>query len=111
MGGFVKEEYRNEGKSCKWTFERILEAYEKVAKDEIGRLGKLLWKSTDFFFADHRASPWNGRSRLCRMFAHIATVSLWRTTFGGCRRDTEHWNLWRSIQMESTQQDIGGAAR
>ena len=34
-----KERYRKEGKSSEWTLERIREAYVKVAKDEIGRLG------------------------------------------------------------------------
>ena len=34
-----EERYRKEGKSSEWTFERIREAFEKVAKDEIGRLG------------------------------------------------------------------------
>ena len=47
-----KERYRKEGKSSEWTLERIREAYEKVAKDEIGRLGivqEILRKSPDFF--------------------------------------------------------------
>ena len=47
-----KDRYRKEGKSKEWALERIREAYEKVAKDEIGRLGtvheKSLRKSTDF---------------------------------------------------------------
>ena len=47
----LKERYKKEGKSSEWTFEGIREAYEKVAKDEIGRLGivqEILRKSTDF---------------------------------------------------------------
>ena len=45
------ERYGKEGKSSEWTFERVREAYERVAKDEIGRLGivqEILRKSTDF---------------------------------------------------------------
>ena len=33
-----KEECRKEGKLCEWTFERLREAYERVAMDDIGRL-------------------------------------------------------------------------
>ena len=78
-----KEGYKKEVKSCQWTFLRIREAYEKVAKDEIGRLGivrEILRKSMDFLRRISRQSTeWAGS--LCRMFAHIATVSPWRTTF------------------------------
>ena len=58
------------------------------------------------------------------MFAHIATVSLRRTTFGGYPRDTETVtterrsiatggvrDTWRPIRLESAQKDTGGAAR
>ena len=38
LGGFW-EEYGKEGKLCEWTFERIREAYVKVADDDTGRLG------------------------------------------------------------------------
>ena len=47
----LKERHRKEGKSSEWTLERIREACEKVARDEIGRLGIVqdnLRKSTDF---------------------------------------------------------------
>ena len=46
-----KERCRKEEKSSEWTLERIREACEKVAKDEIGCLGlvqEILRKSTDF---------------------------------------------------------------
>ena len=36
---FFEEEYRKEGKLCEWTFERIREACENVAMDDIARLG------------------------------------------------------------------------
>ena len=47
----IVKEYRKEGKLCEWTSERIRKPYEKVAKDEIGRLGsvqEILRKSNDF---------------------------------------------------------------
>ena len=34
-----KEKCRKEGKLCEWTLERIREAFEKVAIDDVGRLG------------------------------------------------------------------------
>ena len=46
-----KERYRKEEKSSEWTLERVREACEKVAKDEVGRVGivqGLLRKNTDF---------------------------------------------------------------
>ena len=47
-----KDRYREEEvKSSEWTLERTREAYEKVAKDDIGRLGiaqEILRKSTGF---------------------------------------------------------------
>ena len=51
IGESFKEEYRKQGKLCEWTFERIREAYERMAMDDIGRLGiaqEILRKSTDF---------------------------------------------------------------
>ena len=45
-----KERYRDGEKSSEWTLERIREAYEKVARDEIRRMGvvqEILRKSTD----------------------------------------------------------------
>ena len=81
-----------------WTLERIREAYEKVAKDEIGRLGiahEILTKKHGLLAEDHCASRWRWEESLCRMSASTATVSLWRTTFGGYRRDTETATTWK----------------
>ena len=87
-----KERYRKEEeKSSEWTLERKREAYAKVAKYEIGRLGIVQEKSEE----EHallaagslrQSSEW---SLFCRVSARIATVFRRRTTFGGCRRDTE----------------------
>ena len=46
-----KEECRKEGKLCECAFERLQEAYEKVAMDDISRLNiaqEILRKSADF---------------------------------------------------------------
>ena len=37
-GESFKEELRDKGELCEWTFERIEEAYDKVAMGDIGRL-------------------------------------------------------------------------
>ena len=60
-----EEECRKEGKLCQWTFERIPETYEKVAMDDIGRLGiaqEIQKTKHGLLAADHRASRRNGRS-------------------------------------------------
>ena len=59
-----EERYRKEGKLCEWTFERIREAYEKVAQEDVGRLSiaeEILTISTDFLMRII-ASRRNGRS-------------------------------------------------
>ena len=46
-----KEEFREKGKLGEWTFERLQEAYDKVALEDIDRLSvaqDILRKSTDF---------------------------------------------------------------
>ena len=46
-----KERYREKEKSSEWTLERMREAYEKMARNEIGRLDivqKIFRKSTEF---------------------------------------------------------------
>ena len=46
-----KEEFREKGKLSEWTFERLQEAYDKVALEDIDRLSvaqDILRKSTDF---------------------------------------------------------------
>ena len=86
-----KEEYRKEGKLCEWTFERIREACEKVAMDDIVRLGIAheILRKTQTSCGGSSRQPTEWEESLCRTFARIATVSPWRTTFGGYRRDTE----------------------
>ena len=67
-----------------WTFDRIREAYEKVAKDEIWAFGHSaghFLESTDFLRRIIAPS-------LCRMFTGNATVFPCRTTFGGFLQGT-----------------------
>ena len=89
--GEFKERYREKGKSSEWTLERIREANENVAKDEIGRLGivlEILRKSTDFL--RRVIAPVAGMGGVTLSYiARSATAFHWRTTFGGYRRDTE----------------------
>ena len=76
-----EERYRKEGTS-EWTFERIREACEKVAKDEVGRLGiaqEILRKSTDFL--RRIIAPVDGMESRCRLLVRIVTASRFRTTF------------------------------
>ena len=46
-----KQEFRREGQHCEWTFERLQEAHDKVAMEDIGRSSiaqEISRKSTDF---------------------------------------------------------------
>ena len=108
-----KERYRKEGK--------LGEAFEKVAKDEIGRLGivqEMLRKSTDFLRRIVALVGGMGGVTLSCVSAHIATVFLWRTAFGGCRRHTETATTERRSTaaggvrcVEANTNGAGGTAR
>ena len=81
------------------SFERIREAHEKVAKDEIGRLGivqEILKKSTDFFAAGHRASRWNGRCHLVVCLPALKQFSFGGLQSAGIDGDTEANYEWRA---------------
>ena len=88
----VKEEYRQEGEPCEWTFERIREACEKVAMDDIGRLGiaqEILRNCKGFL--RRIIAPVDGmeRSHFVVCLPALQQLPSWMTTFGGYRRDTE----------------------
>ena len=70
-----------EEKSSEWTLERRSEAYEKVRKDEVGRLGTVQENTEELhglLKADHRASRWNGRSHFV-----VCLPALQQFPFGG----------------------------
>ena len=84
-----KEGFREKENSSEWTLQKIREANEKVAREEVGRLGlvqEILRKSTDF--SRRIIAPVGGRGGVS-LSARIATVSPWRTTSGGYGPDTE----------------------
>ena len=87
-------------KATEWAFDRIKEAFEKVAKDEAGNLRtvqEIMITSTDYL---RRIAPVGGQggvqSPTC---ARIVTVSRWQTTFGGSQGEKTHnlvvCDLWR----------------
>ena len=85
--------------------EKIREAYEKVAQDEIGRLGivqEILRKNTTFL-RRIIASVGGRRGVTLSFFALIATVSNWRTTSGGFRPDMEIATRRRSFAASGAQ--------
>ena len=99
-----EEEYRKEGQSCEWTFERIREAYEKVAKDEFGRLGivqEILRKSTDFLRRVIEPVDGMGGVTLSNVCPHCDSFPLedyiWWVSTGhgdGNNRKKKHCNWW-----------------
>ena len=93
-----KERYREVEKSSEWTLERLREACEKVATDEIGRLGivqEIIGKSTDFLRKVMAPVGGMGGVTLSKICPHIKSFSLedniwWetaerRSTVGGVR--------------------------
>ena len=78
--------------ATEWTLERIREAYDKVANDEIGRLGtvqKNQRKSTDFLRRVIAPVDGMGGVTFVVCLPTLQQFSLWRTTFGRYRRGTE----------------------
>ena len=112
-----KEECRREGKLCEWTFERIREAHDKGAMEDIGRLScaqDIFRKNTDFL--RRIIAPVGGMEEsLCRTFARLATVSLWMTTYGGVstghgdgnNRKKKHCNSWCAEATMSGERPTG----
>ena len=92
-----KEEFWKEGKLCEWTSERICEACEKVAKDDIGRLG-IMRKSTDFLRRIIAPVDGMGRShfvvRLLTLQQFHLDGYIWWVSTGhqDCNRRKKHCN-------------------
>ena len=73
-------------RATEWAFERVREAFEKVATDEAGILNivqGIMLQNTDFL--QRIIAPAGGQGGVTMSFLspHIATVFLWRTTCGG----------------------------
>ena len=106
-----KEEFRKEGKLCEWTFQRLQEAYDKVALEDIDRLSiakENLRKSTD-------RAPIDGMEGVTLSYVcpHCSCIPLdnyvWWVLTGhgdGNKRKKEALQLvvcsmWRPLRMES----------
>ena len=93
------EEYKNifrtEVKATEWAFDRIKEAFEKVAKNEARKLStvqEIMIRSTDHL--RRIIAPAVSKEALrCHTCARTATVSRWKTTFGGSqgKKQTNWW--------------------
>ena len=116
-----KDTGRKEGKSSVWAFEGIREACEKVAKDEIGRLGtvqEILGKSTDFLRRIIAAVDGMAGVTLSYVCPHCNSFRLddyirWVSSGETTERKALQLvlcGLWRPLRMESAQQNTGGAA-
>ena len=100
-----KERYREEEKSSEWTLERLREAYEKVARDEIGRMGfvqEILRKSTDFLRRVIALVGGMGGVTMsyicphCSSF-HLEDYSWWDSTEHGDSRKKQHCSWWCAV--------------
>ena len=77
--------FRKEVKVTEWAFDRIMEAFEQVAKEEARKLSivqEIMTRSTDYL--RRIIAPRGGRETLrCHICARIVIVSRWKTTSGG----------------------------
>ena len=85
LGEESRKGCREKEESSEWTLEKIREACEKVAREEVGRLGivqEILRKVRTSWGGSLRQSVEREESP-CRTSARNATVSPWRTASGG----------------------------
>ena len=97
--------FRNEVKVTEWAFDRIKEAFEKVAKDEARKLStvqEIMHDMKHRLYCGASSNHQEGKEALrCHICARIVTVSQWKTTFGGSHVEKAHkmvvCDLWRQI--------------
>ena len=74
-----KSNVRTEVEVTEWTFDRIKDAFEKVAKDEARKLStvqEIMIRSTDYL--RRKIAPARGKEALrCHTCARIVTVPRW----------------------------------
>ena len=108
-GESFKEECRKEGKLSEWTFERIREACEKVAMDDIGRLGtaqEIPRKSTDF--SRRISAPVDGMGGVtssyvcphCNGFPLDDYIWWVSTGHGDSNNRKKHCNWWCAVEAK-----------
>ena len=80
-----KSIFQSPSESHRMAFDRIQEAFENVSKDEARKLStvqKIMLRSTDYLRPSSHQQGSKEASR-CHTCARTATVSRWKTTFGG----------------------------
>ena len=78
--------FTTEVKATELAFDRIKEAFEKVAKDEARKLSTVqetMMRSTDYLRRILAPAERSKETLRCHTCARIVTVSRWKTTFGG----------------------------
>ena len=84
------EEYKSifkvQAKATEWAFDRIQEAFERVAKDEARKLSivqKFFLRSTDYLRRISAPAGGQGGVTLSYLCPHCNRFPTWKTTFGG----------------------------
>ena len=110
-----KEPFRKKMKASEWAFDRIKEAFDLVAQDEARKVSvvqEIMFKSTDYLWRII-ASVGGQVVSQCLTCARTATVSLWKTTFGGSLlgRSTPAGGVRfvKKVRFEATEQASGRA--
>ena len=87
-------------KATEWAFDRIEEAFELVAQDEVARDHAQKHGQSA---AHRRASRRTRRSHNVLFVPALQTASPWKTAFGGSAHNLVVCDLWREIQLKRNQ--------
>ena len=104
-----KETIRKMMKASEWAFDRTKEAFELVAQDETEKMHCSEARTTCGVSSRQLQG---GVTSQCHTCAQTASVSLWKTTFGGPLGENHKVvvrNLWRKVRLDATTQAVGRA--
>ena len=97
---------RNEVKATEWAFDRIKEAFDKVAKEEARKLStvqEIMIRSTDYLQRIIAPAGEQGGVIMSYLFQHCKSFR-WKTAFGGSQGERAYnlvvCDLWRKYDWK-----------
>ena len=101
-----------------WAFDRIKEAFEKVAEDEARNLStvqKIMIRSTDYLRRIIAPAERQGGVTMSYLCPHCNSFPIedyvWRVSGGEKAYELVVCDLWRKVRLEATEQALCGANR
>ena len=107
-----KNTFRKEVKAAEWAFDRIKEAFEQVAQDEAMKMSivqEIMIRSADYLRRIIAPVGGHGGVKCAICGARIATVTPWKTTFGGSQVKKAH--NFVACEKQATEQAFGRTNR